>query len=384
MTEATLNVRDAAARIHEAIILGAGPAGAMAALLLARRGVDVLLIDRRRFPRVKVCGGCLNRRAISLLTGVGLQSSLASLPGHRLDSLHLAAGSRHVRLALPAGIAVERSELDAMLVREAIRSGAAFLPETTGRIGRVDREYRLVRAEHRGEHRILAGRVVLAATGLTAGNKSDPELACSEWPHTRIGVGSRTDRFPDRYEPGTIYMAVGVHGYVGLTRFGSESLNIAAAVDRTVVGRQGVAATCAGIIRNAGFPVTDSMLQGDWLGTVGLTRARRRAAGERLFAIGDAAGFVEPFTGEGVAWALESGCRVVGPAERASVHWTMHLADEWNLTWRRSIARRQRLCRVLSRLLRRPRLTSGAVMSLAYLPALGQPIIRSLNGVTRP
>ena len=128
---------------------------------------------------------------------------------------------------------------------------------------------------------------------------------------SRIGLGVVASEFPDDFKPGTIYMAVGRDGYVGLTRVGGQQLNISAALDRAAVKESSPAEVCRRIITGADFPVCHEMLAADWRGTVGLTRRRKKLAATRLFAVGDAAGYVEPFTGEGMSWAIRSGLAVV-------------------------------------------------------------------------
>ncbi|MHC5542449.1 FAD-dependent monooxygenase, partial [Singulisphaera rosea] len=75
-------------RTWDVIVIGAGPAGALSALLAARSGLSTLLVERKRFPRPKVCGTCLNRSAVELLESLGLGEIPAS-SGVRLDHLEL-------------------------------------------------------------------------------------------------------------------------------------------------------------------------------------------------------------------------------------------------------------------------------------------------------
>ena len=110
-----------AAGMWDAVVVGAGPAGALAARESARRGLRVLLVDREAFPRWKVCGCCLSGRALGTLAGVGL----ADLP-HRhgalpLREVRLAARHRDAVVALPDGVALSRQTLDAALVEAGIR-----------------------------------------------------------------------------------------------------------------------------------------------------------------------------------------------------------------------------------------------------------------------
>jgi flavin-dependent dehydrogenase len=106
-----------------------------------------------------------------------------------------------------------------------------------------------------------------------------------------------------------------------------------------------------------------------WRGTPGLTRRLRPIAEERLLVLGDAAGYVEPFTGEGIAWALDS-ARAIGPlAARGIARWDARVAREWEVLHGRVVRRRQVFCRAAATVLRRPWLTRMVFEVLAQVPA---------------
>ncbi|MBV9126354.1 MAG: NAD-binding protein, partial [Planctomycetes bacterium] len=109
------------------------------------------------------------------------------------------------------------------------------------------------------------------------------------------------------------------------------------------------------------------------------TCRRKRPAAERAFLLGDAAGYVEPFTGEGLAWALAAGAAVAPIACRACRDWQPELAVQWSYRYRRLVARHQWVCRRVAGVLRRPALTRALVAVLARAPALASPLIRYLN-----
>ena len=114
----------------DVIVVGAGPAGAMAACELAHRSFRVLLVDKSAFPRPKVCGCCLNGQALALLHARGLGSTISNLGAVPLRHLLLAAGGRRAILSLPAGMALNREVLDMSLANAAIEKGVVFLPNT--------------------------------------------------------------------------------------------------------------------------------------------------------------------------------------------------------------------------------------------------------------
>ena len=120
MMTATTTVSEARQRIWDAIVVGAGPAGTVAALGIVRRGFSVLLVDRSEFPRHKLCGACLNGDAIAGLRELGVSAAFEQLQNEVLNQFCLRTGGRSLTLELPAGVAVTRSRLDEMLVRSVI------------------------------------------------------------------------------------------------------------------------------------------------------------------------------------------------------------------------------------------------------------------------
>jgi flavin-dependent dehydrogenase len=341
---------------RDALVIGAGPAGAVTARELARRGVRVLLVDKAQFPRSKVCGCCLNGAAITTLERLGLGHVLTgAVP---LDRVRVAAGRRTAELRLPRGAAISRTTLDSRLVEEAERAGVEFRPNT---LASRERE----RPESSG--------ITIVASGLAAAEAE---------PGSRIGAGVvlTPDVAPSFYTPGTIYMATGRGGYVGLVRVEDNRLDVAAAFDTEFVKRAGGPGPAAeAILGEVEWTVPLKLAEAAWKGTPALTRRPVRLAGEWFFAVGDAAGYVEPFTGEGMAWAMMSAAALAPIAARAIRRWEPELAREWERTHARIVGRRQRVCRIVSRVLRSPFLTGVAVRALAALPLLSHPVVAVLN-----
>ncbi len=423
----TIAPAEAAGRAWDAAVVGAGPAGAVAARELARRGRSVLLIDKATFPRWKVCGCCLNGSALDTLAAVGLGDLPARCGAVPLERVRLEAGGRGAELPLPGGVALSREAFDAALVRAAVAAGVAFLPGT--RVVRSLRERvpedrllrervpedRLLRErvpedrllrERVPEDRLLRERVpedrsrserttlqaaqgsvtvavtagvMIAADGLGGQLVAGRRQAVADG--SRIGAGAVASAAPDFYHPGTIFMAVGRGGYVGLVRVEDGRLDVAAAFDPGFVrDAGGLGPSAAATLREAGFPAVPGLEDLPWRGTPALTRTARRVAGERWFAIGDAAGYVEPFTGEGMAWAVAS---AVAVAPIATQPWFPGLAREWEATHARLIRNRQAVCRAAAWVLRSPRLSRFAVRLLSLAPVLSRPVVAALNRPAR-
>jgi flavin-dependent dehydrogenase len=382
MTIAATTFLAAAARHRwDAVVVGAGPAGATAARELARRGLGVLLVDRAAFPRYKVCGCCLNVRALATLARLGLASRLVPAGAVPLACARLAGRGCQATVPLPGGMALSREAFDATLVAAAIEAGAAFLPETRATLSDLAPTARAVFLHQDGHTDQVPAGVVLAADGLAgtllAGEPGFRRIATRA---ARIGAGVLAADAPACYQPGTIYLACGTDGYVGLVRVEDGRLDLAAAFDAAAVRRCGrPGRVAAAVLDEVGWPAPSQLPDLPWRGTPTLTRRAERPAAERVLVLGDAAGYVEPFTGEGMAWALTAGVAVAPLAERAAQQWTPSLADEWSRVFRRVVARRQVLCRIVAAVLRRPVLVRAIIRTLAVLPTLSAPVVRHLN-----
>jgi flavin-dependent dehydrogenase len=378
---ATRTLAEAAERCWDAVVVGAGPAGALTAHELARRGQAVLLVDRAIFPRAKVCGCCLNGSALAALGSAGLGGLPGRLGGVALDSFHLATAGRSVELPLPCGAAVSREAFDAALVQAAIDRGADFLPGTRAALGQAHEMHRLVCLTQGDTVHEVAARLVVAADGLGCGLLARAGLATAvPWPGSHIGVAAILSNAEHFYRPGVIWMASGADGYVGLVRLEDGRLDVAAALAPVAVRHAGgprpVVQT---ILAHAGLPPPGGLDTATWRGTPGLTRQLRRVAHPRLFVLGDAAGYVEPFTGEGMAWALSAAVALAPLATAVVREWRPELARAWGRRYRLVVYRRQLVCRLASSLLRRPWLVLGLVEMLKFLPGLAAPVIALLN-----
>src|SRR5205823_4250104 len=185
---------------------------------------------------------------------------------------------------------------------------------------------------------------------------------------------------PPFFVEGTIFMACGEGGYVGLVRLEDGRLDVAAALDAWLVRRRGgLGSAVAAILASVGWPEIPELSRRTWRGTPALTRQLARLAGPRFFVLGDAAGYVEPFTGEGMAWALASATALTPLAVEAVEEWRPDLARRWQGLHRRLFGPRRRLCSAVTRLLRWPRLVRLAVGVLSWTPFLAAPLVRRLQ-----
>lgn len=385
---ATISLAAAASQSWDAVIIGAGPAGAMAAHALAKRGRRTLLIEKKPFPRYKVCGGCLNRRAMAALDEAGLGSVLRECPAAPLDRIVLAQGRGRATVALTGGVAVARDAFDAVMVRAAVNAGAHFLPGVSARVQAMDEQAsdapsssrRIVELRSGALAQELSAAVVILACGLGGGRASDEGTAGETIAAGgRIGVGAIVDEAPNEFAAGSIWMAIGRHGYVGAARLADGRLNVAAALNPRWMNSQGGAARAiSALLQHSHFPVPANLGQIDWHGTPLLTRQASQVTGWRVLLAGDAAGYVEPFTGEGMAWALSAGSAAAAIADAGVKTWSSELEMKWRTIHRTLVTDRQRHCRRLAAWLRWPVAVRLGIAAVAAVPAIGRAVERRL------
>lgn len=151
----------------DVLVVGAGPAGAIAARECARAGLRTTLVDARRFPRDKVCGDALIPDSQALLGEVGLLDEVRAI-AHACSSLRVfAPGGRDVRLVVPF-LDVRRERFDALLVEHATRAGAILVEGRRVERARRDGAGAVNGAIAEGGEE-LAARLVILATGAAAG-----------------------------------------------------------------------------------------------------------------------------------------------------------------------------------------------------------------------
>ena len=294
---------------YDAIIVGGGPAGASCAAFCAAAGLRTLVLERAVFPRDKVCGDCLNPDAWPTLARLGLEDAVRALPHTALQTVEF-AGLRGaaIRLPLPVHtrgeIAVKRSVLDALLLQNAADRGADVRQgSAVTRIERADGHFGVnTTAANEKTAAPATARFLVAADGRNSlvarltGLLDD----CRRPATDRIGLQTHVP-CPADFGP-RVQMRWFARGYGGLCPVGGGELNISLA---------GPPATLDAL---KDWARREFSLAADhpWRTIAPLDRepAPRAAVAQEtggIFLVGDAARVVEPFTGEGIYYALRSG-----------------------------------------------------------------------------
>ena len=367
----------------DAVVIGAGPAGSLAATLLAREGHGVMLVERRAFPRPKVCGGCLNAQAVAVLERAGLAERVRALGAAHVNRLRLHHRGRCAEIGLPEGLAVSRASLDEALAAAAAEAGCDVRFETAAAVDPRcgDDAGHTIRVVHlrsqTGREEPVRARAVVVADGLGhASLRGCPGFESRVAANSRVGIGAEAPPGAVPVTRGAISMAVSRDGYAGAVEVEGGRVNIAAAVDPVFLRAAGSpAAALRAIFADAGVPVEAPLGSIDWMGTMPLTRRLSDPAARGIFVIGDAAGYVEPFTGEGMAWALTGAWSVAPLVARAVRAPRAGAEQEWVQRRARSVGRDQRRCRLLAFGLRRPALVAASLALVSRYPRAAAPVI---------
>jgi flavin-dependent dehydrogenase len=373
----------------DVVVVGAGLAGSLAAHGLARRGVRVVLVEQRVFPRWKVCGACLSPQALAALEAAGLAALVADQGGLVLRSLELGVAGQVSPIALGSGRVLSRARLDQALVEAAEAAGAKVLTGTRAVLAPTAtglEPHREVVLQHGNERRRVRAKVVLVAAGLTHRClESEAEITSSIDPGSRVGAGCVLPGTAAGPPPGVLQMAVGRGGYGGLVRVEGGEINLACALDPALLRSSGGAAgACQAILKEAGFAPPPGLDGAAWQLTAALSRRTSRLAGHRLLLLGDAAGYVEPFTGEGMGWALTSSLAALPLVQRGLEHWDGSIEADWRRLHHRWVSQRQTFCRTLAMVLRNPRATWGLSRLAGTFPSITSSMIGLVQRPTLP
>ncbi len=422
---ATLSLAAAEGTPWQAVVVGAGPAGSALATRLAARGLRTLLVDAAAMPRPKLCGCCLSPAAVAELAllaelsaavsgGEPAASKPGSLPGSgpAAGLPSVAIPLRQARLVTPGvtavvplvgGGVVSREALDPAGVRQAVAAGAAWLP--AARVMRIVQATKSTSGpltiqfqpqSHVASPDLAAGpsvasgtmslaaELVVLASGLadTIRLPDDP-AAASILPTSRLGLGTTVGELPLDPPAGELVMAVGRGGYCGLVRLEDGRLDVAAAIDRGALAAAGSPAEAVrGVLADAGIDAAwleslrERFAAAAFRGTPPLTRSRAvSAAAGRVLRIGDAAGYVEPFTGEGMGWALASARLCDESLAPAIAGGTIRgdlpaAAARYAAAHHRHFALTHARCRRVARAVRQPWLVGGAAWLARLAPGM--------------
>ena len=356
------------------LVIGAGVAGSVCGIHLRRHGYDVDLVERSEFPRTKACGCCLSSAGLACLDELSLREAVCEqgiLTRRWIGSL----GPRPLELPLPVGLAISRDVLDPILALEADNVGVNVKMGCEARIRQADPGQVLVTLKGDSRKHDVGYDLVVMASGLASCGANEL-LPWDQKPHGPFGVSFAATC--DEIDPHTIYMACGDDGYVGMVRLADGNVDVAAALrsgsqwSRNLQPEDRVRS----ILSQSSFAGLEIMDFRDAHTTPPLRRRRRFGSG-RVIAVGDAASYVEPFTGEGMTWALESAiaaARTIAESDDIS-----SLGDRWQSRLNRLLGRKRQVCGMVTTALRHRAVRGSAARLVGSFPGLATPLLSYLN-----
>jgi flavin-dependent dehydrogenase len=376
----------------DVIVVGGGPAGSATALRLARAGVAVTLIERARFPRRKVCGEYQNSGAIEALDALGLLDPVRAV-AHPLRGIRLVAtGAAPVELAFTRmALACDRATLDALILAAAVGAGVHVVH---GRVeGLVvdpaDRVAGVTYRDDAGERRTVRARYVAGADG--AGSLVARKLGLTLAPRRarRFAIGGHYRGFGDL--DGWVEMYVGGGAYFALNPLDASRANVMVVVGQAALERwssdvdEGVRGKAAEL--GAGRrSFAGAQRIGERVSIGPLAHRVRSPVAPGAILVGDAAGFLNPFTGQGVFLAL-------GGAEAAATAILDALRDRsaeagafarYAALRTRDLRARSALCALVTLLIDVAPLARRAATRLPRHPIARDVLIDALAGIGAP
>lgn len=348
-------------------VIGGGPAGLATAIGAAMRGLSVHVFDKQRFPIDKACGEGLMPTGLSALERLGALKFLDRAESAPFRSITYVqeTGTRAVGvLPEPGGLGVRRLALSAALLQRA-REAGVVLHEQTGVRGHLHTE-RGVEIETDSERVVAA--VLIGADGLNSMTRQREGLAGPVASQRRFGVRRHVKVRPwaDTVE---VHFSDGVEAYV--TPAGAERVGVAFLWDAGGVSEDSGFDSLLGRFPELAERVRGAEFDSSSRGAGPLLQHVRRRVSKRFALVGDAAGYVDAITGEGLTQAFEASEALVAvlPAVIASGG-TVEAFAAYESAAEKSFVRYARLANSLLWLARRPALRKVTIGALARSPAL--------------
>jgi flavin-dependent dehydrogenase len=368
------------------LIVGAGPAGAVAATVLARAGARVRIVDRADFPRDKLCGDTVNPGTLGLLRRLEMATSIDAI-GLRVEGMVVTGESGiAIEARYPVGRngrALTRAELDWMLLQDAIRAGARFQP-------RVIVKRALVSANGRGPavegvaiqdkqtQSAMRAKVTIAADGRRSTLAFGLGLARHPLHPRRWAIGGYFDQVAGNSQLGEMHIRRG--RYIGVAPVTLGRTNVclvrpSGAADKDLQNP-------AAVLRRE--LDTDPLLRDRFLGARAIAPPVvlgplavdvTKDPPEGLILAGDAAGFVDPMTGDGLRFAVRGGELAACAALRALEHGWDGVHQELQRQRRAEFVSKWRFNRALRALVGSPFAVRSGTAAARLAPAVVRAIV---------
>lgn len=381
---------------YDAIIVGGGPAGASSAILLAKAGWSVAIVEKTSFPRRKVCGEFLSATNLPLLRELGVAGDFSRQAGPQVREVGFFAGDTVLSAVMPCppgtdegwGRALGREHLDTLLLQRAMGAGAKLWQPWKAVI--LSRQAGLwlcrIRRRNVDDARVLRGRIVIAAHG--SWEHGPLQTQAGHCPPQRNDLLGFKAHFREAgLKPGLMPLLSFPGGYGGMVETDDGRVSLSCCVRRHVLERlRREAGPCGAAVavlahivrfcRGAREALADACPDGAWLAAGPIRPGiRRRRFPDGLFLVGNAAGEAHPVVAEGISMAMQSAwllCQelLARPQEILTGRRLEAAGHDYERRWNRGFAARIYTAAVVAALTMRPGRATPLLPLLRRCPGL--------------
>jgi flavin-dependent dehydrogenase len=347
---------------YELIVVGAGPAGSACAITAARAGAKVLLLEKDRFPRQKVCGEFVSSESLGLLRGLLADDRFADCP-QMLSSKVFLDGRMLTLPVTPAAQSIPRFDLDPALFYAAQHAGVIAREDMAVSEVRKGDLFQVVTAEE-----TFTAKAVINSTGRWSKLTQFDVGGKQKW----LGLKAHFTE-PAPQQSVDLYFFPG--GYCGVTPIGANSINACAMV------RADVAHTLEEVFSKEARLWQRSHAWKPLFPTVTTSPLYFRepqTESDGMLLAGDAAGFIDPFAGDGISLALQSGtlaAESIAPFLRGQCS-LFQAHQRYHAAYRKRFAPTFRNAARLRKALAAPKWLRSAAFTLAGVPRIGEMLVR--------
>ena len=377
---------------YDALVIGGGPAGAAAGLILARAGWTVAIVERKAYPRRKVCGEFISATSLPLLHDLGILDDFLRRAGPAIRRVGLFAGDTVLSAPMPQpagpigglGRALGREHLDLLLLEAAVHAGAQlWQPWRAVALHRTGRGFHCVISAKR-DFRELAARIVIAAHGSWENGGLPTQFGGAHRPSDLLAFKAH---FRDcDLAPELMPLLVFPGGYGGMVHSDAGRVSLSCCIRRDTLGQlrrmpgrpNAAEAVLDHIRRSCGgvdHALRHARLDGSWLSAGPILPGIRKHAIKGIFLTGNAAAEAHPIVAEGISMAVQSawllGRRLVAAQDDAAKSEALiAVARGYARDWHGTFATRHHTAAVIAQAAMRPNAAALLLPILKRFPRI--------------
>jgi geranylgeranyl reductase family protein len=396
-------------RSCDVLVVGAGPSGSAASYWLARAGLDVVMVEKKQFPREKTCGDGLTPRSVAQLAAMGLESALAA-SHHRYRGLRSVAFGRMIEMEWPAGnglpdygYTVTRHDLDALVAANAEKAGAELWQgaEAVGPLlppsetGRAPAGGAYVTDKERGTTTKVKARCVVVADGsLSRFGRALGTSRVKAWPQ---GMAIRGYFSSPRHDDPFIESHLDIRdkdgkvvpGYGWIFPLGDGRVNVGIGLLSTSERWKGLNTTklmadFVGFAPQSWCISPETALGEPTGGRLPMGLAVGPRVGPDWVVVGDAAGAINPFNGEGIAYGYETGRTAAQVITEALGAGDLTRLASYEDALQAEYGRYYAVARAFVKAIGNPQVMRACVRSGMYVKPVMEWMLRIMANLTRP